>query len=74
MSETTVNNNGIGVLGLLGVVFITLKLCGVITWSWWWFTCPFWGGIGIVCAALLLCFAFLGIYLVADLIIGVFKK
>ena len=33
-----VNNNtsgGIGFVGLLTIVFITLKLTGVITWSWW---------------------------------------
>lgn len=39
---------GIGVLGLLGVVFVTLKLCGVIGWSWWWVTAPFWGGFALV--------------------------
>lgn len=38
------NNQGIGVLGLLGVVFVTLKLVGVINWSWWYVTMPFWGG------------------------------
>ncbi len=27
---------------LLGVAFVVLKLCGVITWSWWWVTAPFW--------------------------------
>ena len=31
-----------GVVGLLGVVFVTLKLIGVIDWSWWWVTAPFW--------------------------------
>ena len=36
------SSGGIGVLGLLGVVFVTLKLCHVIDWSWWWVTCPFW--------------------------------
>ena len=34
-----VNNNanrgGIGFIGLLTIVFITLKLTGFITWSWW---------------------------------------
>lgn len=35
-------NLDFGIGGLLGVVFITLKLCGVIDWSWWWVTCPFW--------------------------------
>ena len=53
------SGGGIGVLGLLGVVFVTLKLCGVITWSWWWVTAPFWlpfafvltvlAVIGVVC-------------------------
>jgi len=27
---------------LLGLVFIVLKLCNVINWSWWWVTSPFW--------------------------------
>jgi phosphoglycerol transferase MdoB-like AlkP superfamily enzyme len=35
-------------LGLLGVAFIILKLCGVIDWSWWWVTAPFWGGLALV--------------------------
>lgn len=40
--------NGIGPVGLLGVVFVTLKLLGYINWSWWWVTAPFWGGFAIV--------------------------
>lgn len=32
-----------GVLGVLGVVFVTLKLIGQIQWSWWWVLAPFWG-------------------------------
>ncbi len=31
-------------------VFLTLKLCHVIDWSWWWVTCPLWIGIAIVAA------------------------
>ncbi|WP_213629150.1 hypothetical protein [Pseudomonas sp. Pc102] len=27
-----------------------LKLCGVINWSWWWVTAPFWGGLAVVLA------------------------
>lgn len=34
--------------GLLGVVFVTLKLLGYITWSWWWVTAPFWGPFALV--------------------------
>lgn len=35
------------ILGLLGVVFVTLKLLGHITWSWWWVTAPFWGPLAL---------------------------
>jgi hypothetical protein len=49
--ETRVNLD-FGIGGLLGVVFITLKLCGVIDWSWWWVTCPFW--IPLIFAAIFL--------------------
>jgi hypothetical protein len=27
---------------LLFLIFMTLKLCGVITWSWWIVTLPLW--------------------------------
>ena len=29
---------------ILGVIFITLKLCGKIAWSWVWVLSPFWIG------------------------------
>lgn len=40
-NKTTVNG-GVGFTGLLTIVFITLKLCGVITWSWLWVLSPIW--------------------------------
>lgn len=30
------------IFGILGLIFITLKLCDVIAWSWWWVLSPFW--------------------------------
>lgn len=33
---------GIGFFGLLGIVFITLKLIGIINWSWIWVLAPLW--------------------------------
>lgn len=33
---------GPGVCDVLGIVFIILKLVGVIAWSWWWVLAPFW--------------------------------
>lgn len=26
----------------LAIVFIILKLCNVISWSWWWVLSPIW--------------------------------
>lgn len=46
-SQTKTSGNGIGFLGLLAIVFITLKLCNVINWSWWWVTSPLWGGVAV---------------------------
>ncbi|MEL5280853.1 hypothetical protein PTR01_21405 [Serratia bockelmannii] len=31
-----------GFLSILALIFITLKLMGYITWSWWWVTAPLW--------------------------------
>lgn len=49
------------VLGLLGLVFITLKLCGVIDWSWWWVTAPFWGGLAVFLLIALIGLGVLGV-------------
>lgn len=40
--ETKTEYNGISFTGLLTIVFIVLKLCGVITWSWLWVLSPIW--------------------------------
>ena len=32
----------IGFSGLLAILFIALKLTGVITWSWLWVLAPIW--------------------------------
>lgn len=53
MQKTVYVSNGIGVFGLLGVLFVGLKLCDVIDWSWWLVTLPFWGGMAL-CLAIVL--------------------
>ncbi len=52
-SSSSSSSGGIGVIGLLGVAFVVLKLCGVIDWSWWWVTAPFWGGFALFAVILL---------------------
>jgi hypothetical protein len=42
------SSSDISAVSLLGVAFVVLKLCGVIDWSWWLVTIPFWGGIALV--------------------------
>lgn len=43
------SGGSIGFIGLLTIVFIVLKLTGVIAWSWLWVLSPIWitAGIGI---------------------------
>ena len=33
---------GISLCSLVFIVFLVLKLCKVINWSWWWVTSPLW--------------------------------
>ena len=47
---TTSQTTGIGFGGLLTVLFVGLKLTGVIEWSWWWVLCPIWVPIVFVTA------------------------
>lgn len=53
---------GPGFLGILTLIFITLKLTGFIAWSWLWVLAPLWIPFVIV----------LGIFLAAGLIYLVF--
>jgi len=41
-------SSGLGLLDVLAVVFIVLKLLGVITWSWAWVLSPIWIQLVIV--------------------------
>jgi hypothetical protein len=33
---------GIGLAGILTIIFVVAKLFGIITWSWWWVFAPLW--------------------------------
>ena len=41
-------SSGISILGLLGIVFIVLKLTKVIDWSWGYVLLPFYGVLAII--------------------------
>lgn len=64
MENSSSSSSGIGVCGVLGIVFVTLKLVGVVHWSWWYVTMPFWGGFAIflvIALMLLLVWAFVAL-------------
>lgn len=42
VSSSSSSSGGIGFTGLLQIVFIILKLCHIIEWSWWWVLAPTW--------------------------------
>ena len=52
------NNTIIGFVGLLTIVFITLKLIGTITWSWWWVLSPVFASTSLLIIILMLALAF----------------
>lgn len=48
----------IGFFGILGLIFIVLKLTEVVAWSWWLVLAPFYGGFIFTVLAL----GVLGVY------------
>ena len=47
-------SKGIGLDVILTIVFIVLKLCDVITWSWVWVLSPIWITWGIIIIVMVL--------------------
>lgn len=41
------NSSGISFTSALTILFIGLKLCNVIHWSWWWVLSPIWISMSI---------------------------
>lgn len=59
----------IGLLSILGIIFVTLKLAevgAVATWPWIWVLCPFWIGFAILGAVFLFGLGTLGIVKLLD--------
>ena len=48
MWESDRKGGGIGFWGLLLLLFIGLKVAGVINWSWWWVLSPMWISAAII--------------------------
>ena len=60
-TKNEVMTGGVSIPMVLFLIFIVLKLCGIITWSWWWVTAPLWGGIALILGILLIFLLIMGI-------------
>ena len=54
------SKKGVGVIGIVQIVFVILKLCGLINWSWWAVLIPLWIDLGIIAL-------FVIIYMIIDI-------
>jgi len=52
MATETSSSGGIGCVGTTFIVFLILKLVGLITWKWIWVLSPLWIGFAIGLAIL----------------------
>ena len=41
-NRTAGTSGGIGIAGILTIIFVVLKLVGVISWPWIWVLSPIW--------------------------------
>ena len=56
MKDNNTVKSGINFFEVLGIVFIILRLCGVIGWSWVWVLAPIWVPICLWLLAVLIAF------------------
>lgn len=54
MENKSNSGKGIGFTGLLQLLFIALKLVGVIDWSWLWVLSPIWISLILVVICLVI--------------------
>ncbi len=57
MKGSSSGDTGIGFAGLLTILFIGLKLGGVIAWPWAWVLSPLWIGLIIIAIILIIIYA-----------------
>lgn len=61
MTKNNTKSYSFPFFSILGLIFITLKLMGEITWSWWWVLSPFWGPIAFVLVIMLIGLLLVGV-------------
>ena len=56
MNDNNVSSGGVGILGVLQIIFIVLKLVGVIHWRWVVVLLPFWIALGLIAIVFIVLF------------------
>lgn len=54
--EYKITPSGLGLSSVLTIIFVVLKLCGLIDWSWLWVLSPTWISIGLTVVLILILF------------------
>ncbi|MGL5750913.1 MAG: hypothetical protein ACRCXT_10330 [Paraclostridium sp.] len=54
MSNNNVSSGGIGFCGMLGILFIGLKLTGYVSWAWWLVLLPLYWWIPFIILILMI--------------------
>jgi hypothetical protein len=57
MAAQTRGGGGVSLCTVLVAIFVTLKLCGVIEWSWLWVLSPLWLPLSLFAAFMAFCLA-----------------
>ena len=52
-NRSSAAGGGLNILGVVEIVFIILKLLGIINWSWWIVLIPLWIDLGITLLVIL---------------------
>jgi hypothetical protein len=58
----------------VGLIFVTLKLAGVIAWPWWIVTIPFWGGVAFVFALVIIGFGLVALGAIAVAVLALISR
>lgn len=62
-SSSSSSTGGIGFAGLLTILFVALKLLGIISWSWLWVLSPIWISLSVT-------FFLVAVFIIVFLIVG----
>lgn len=53
-NNSSSSKDGLGILGVLQIVFIVLKVFDIIQWSWWLVLIPTWISVGLLLLIILI--------------------